>query len=280
MTELGKINTLIVCKRVEFGVYLDGGEAGEILVPNRYISPETEIGNPLDVFVYKDSEDRIIATTEVPFAMAGECTFLEVVSVDQNGAFLSWGIMKDLFVPFREQKEKMITGKKYIVRIYIDEVTQRLAASAKFEKFLDIVPPEFTEGQEVDVLIANKTDLGFKVIINNSHSGIIYQNEIFGKAETGMKLKAYIKKVRDDGKTDISLSDPGFGRVRLLAEQIINKLREQNGFLNLNDNSSPEEIYRLFSQSKKTFKKALGILYKERKIILEENGIRLQEKKF
>jgi hypothetical protein len=227
------------------------------------------------VFIYKDSEDRIIATTESPFAMVGEFALLKVKTVDKFGAFLEWGLMKDLMVPFSEQQVRMEQGKKYIVRILIDEITQRIAASARIEKFLDKTVPDFTPGQEVDILIANQTDLGYKVIINNSHTGIIYQNEVFQPIERGQKQKAYINKIRDDNKIDVCLNKPGFEKIDLLTDKILERLKNNNGFLPLNDKSDSDQIYEMFHESKKTFKKAIGALFKKRKITIEVDGIRL-----
>jgi len=275
MIELGKKNKLRIVKELSFGLYLDGGEAGEILLPSRYIPEEFEIDELLEVFIYKDSEDRIIATTETPYAMVGEFALMQVKAVDHVGAFMNWGLMKDLLVPFSEQQVRMEQGKKYIVRVLVDEKTQRIIASARIEKFLDLTTSDFIEGQEIDILIANQTDIGYKVIINNIFTGIIYQNEVFGSIDRGQKLKAYIKKVREDQKIDVCLNKPGFEKIDLLSERILEMLRINNGFLPLNDKSDAEEIYSMFSESKKTFKKSVGGLFKNRKILIEEKGIRL-----
>ncbi len=275
MIELGRINNLRIVKELSFGLYLDGGEAGEILLPARYIPEKFEIDEMLEVFIYKDSEDRIIATTETPYAMVGEFALLQVKAVDRIGAFMNWGLMKDLLVPFSEQQVRMEQGKKYIVRVMVDEKTQRIIASARIEKFLDFSASDFTEGQAVDILIANQTDIGYKVIINNSFTGVIYQNEVYGSIDRGQKLKAYIKKVREDLKIDVCLNKPGFEKIDQLSERILEMLRMHNGFLPLNDKSDAEEIYSMFSESKKTFKKSLGGLFKNRKILIEDKGIRL-----
>jgi uncharacterized protein len=275
MIELGKLNNLRIVKEVDFGLYLDGAEAGEILLPNRYVPQKFEIDEIIEVFIYKDSEDRIIATTESPYAMVGEFALLKVKAVDKVGAFMEWGLMKDLLVPFNEQQVRMEQGKKYLVRVFIDEVTQRIVASARIEKFLDKTISEFIEGQEVDVIIANQTDLGYKVIINNTHTGVIYQNEIYRPIDRGQKLKAFIKKVREDRKIDICLNKPGYEKIDQLTDRILEKLRKSDGFLPLNDKSNSEEIYQFFHESKKTFKKAIGALYKKKKINLEPSGIRL-----
>ena len=275
MIHLGRLNKLRIVKEVNFGLYLDGGEASEILLPSRYQPQKFEIDEMLEVFVYKDSEDRIIATTEVPYATVDEFAFLEVVAVDKFGAFLKWGLMKDLFVPFGEQKVKMEAGKRYIVRVYLDELTQRIAASSKIEKFLNKIPPYYPEGQEVQILVNNRTIMGYNVIINNSHSGVLYQNELFRTVEKGQALTAYIKKIRPDQKIDVWLNKPGYEKVDDLSERIIEMLHKHDGFLPFNDKSDSREIYNYFNESKKTFKKAIGNLFKKRIIIIEENGIKV-----
>ena len=278
MIELGKMNSLRIVKELGFGLYLDGAEAGEILLPTRYVPQNFEIDAMLDVFIYKDSEDRIIATTETPLVMCGEFALLKVKAVDKFGAFMEWGLMKDLMVPFSEQQVRMEAGRKYVVRVFIDEVTQRIVASSRIEKFLDKSPPEFLEGQEVNILVANQTDLGYKVIINDSHTGVIYENEIFHPIERGQKLKAYIKKIREDKKIDVCLNKPGFEKIDQLTDRILGKLKDNNGFLPYNDKSDAEAIYIMFHESKKTFKKAIGALYKMKKIQIVDSGIRLIQK--
>ncbi len=275
MIELGKLNKLRIVKEVDFGLYLDGGDAGEILLPTRYVPMKFEIDEMLDVFIYKDSEDRIIASTVFPVVMVGEFALLQAKAVDRFGAFMEWGLMKDLMVPFSEQQVRMEQGKKYVVRVLVDETTQRIIGSARIEKYLDKEPQSYIEGQEVDVLIANQTDLGYRVIINNSHTGIIYQNEVFQPIERGQRIRAYIKKVREDLKIDVCLNKPGYEKIDQLTDRIIAKLKQHEGFIPLNDKSDSEEIYKMFNESKKTFKKAVGALYKAKKILLEENGIRL-----
>ncbi len=275
MIELGKLNKLKIVKEVDFGLYLDGGDAGEILLPTRYVPQRFEIDEMLDVFIYKDSEDRIIASTVFPVVMVGEFALLQTKAVDRFGAFMEWGLMKDLMVPFSEQQVRMEQGKKYVVRVLVDETTQRIIGSARIEKFLDKEQHSYTEGQEVDILIANQTDLGYKVIINNSHTGIIYQNEVFQPIDRGQKIRAFIKKVREDRKIDVCLNKPGYEKIDQLTDRIIAKLKQNEGFIPLNDKSGSEEIYKMFNESKKTFKKAVGALYKMKKIVIEENGIRL-----
>ncbi|MDX9769340.1 MAG: S1-like domain-containing RNA-binding protein [Tenuifilaceae bacterium] len=277
MAEIGKTNNLRVVKKISIGCYLDGGEHGEILIPRRYVPEDIKVDEYIDVFIYFDSEDRIIATTEEPKIKLGEIAMLKVVSVTHAGAFLDWGLPKDIFVPFKEQKQRMEVDKWYIVALYIDYETNRLAASAKVDKFIDNTPPEYEVGQEVDILIYNKTDLGYSAIVNNAHWGVIYENEVFRHLSRGKQLKAYIKKIRDDEKIDLILQKPGYEKVDDISKSILDKLEKNNGVLWLTDKSAPEEIYGLLGISKKVFKKAIGALYKAKLITLEEKGIRLVE---
>ncbi len=276
MLQIGKFNTLKLVKTVDFGVYLDGGEKGEILLPRKFV-PEllnTE-EDEISVFVYYDSEDRLIATTQRPLVQVGEFARLQVKSVTRVGAFLDWGIeAKDLLVPFREQSVEMQEGRYYLVYVYLDFATGRIAASAKLDKYLDNVPPEYTPNQEVDILVAQETQLGYKVIINNLHWGMIYHNEIFRPIASGDRMKAYIKQVREDEKIDVALQLAGYDRIDPLSEMILTKLNEAGGRLPLSDKSPAEEIARYFQCSKKSFKKAIGALYKARRIVIEENSIR------
>jgi uncharacterized protein len=205
VVNIGKYNTLRVIKEVDFGVYLDGEQEGEILMPVRYVPPHCQVGDYVDVFLYLDSEDRPIATTEKPFAQVGEFAMLRVKSVNKIGTFLDWGIMKDLLVPFREQKVTMIEGRSYLVYILVDDESKRIVASAKLNKYLDKTVPEYTVGQEVDLVIESETDLGYKAIINNLHWGILYENEVFEQLAKGLKVKGYVKKIRTDNKIDLSL---------------------------------------------------------------------------
>lgn len=277
MVQVGATNNLRVVKKLSIGCYLDGGEHGEILIPRRYVPEDIKVDEFIDVFIYFDSEDRIIATTEVPKIKLGEIAMLKVVSVTHAGAFLDWGLPKDIFVPFKEQKQRMEVDKWYIVALYIDYETNRLAASAKVDKFIDNTPPEYEVGQEVDILIYNKTDLGYSAIVNNAHWGVIYENEVFRHLSRGKQLKAYIKKIRDDEKIDLILQKPGYEKVDDISKSILDKLEKNNGVLWLTDKSAPEEIYGLLGISKKVFKKAIGALYKAKLITLEEKGIRLVE---
>jgi predicted RNA-binding protein (virulence factor B family) len=279
MVEIGKMNSLKVVKEVDFGVYLDGEELGEILLPKRYVTRECLPGNIIDCFIYFDSEDRIIATSKKPLAVAGEFAFLKVVNVNKIGAFMDWGLMKDLLVPFNEQNKKLEEGKSYVVFIYVDEEKRGIVGSAKVEDFLDNEPHDYTEGQEVDLLIYGQSDMGYKAIINNNHSGIIYKNEVFRPIAVGDKLKGYIKKIREDKKIDLIIDKPGYAKVGDISTQIIDKLKASDGYLALSDKSPAEEIYNMFGVSKKTFKKAIGGLYKNRLLTIEGDGIRLAKPK-
>lgn len=275
MTEIGKKNRLRIVKILDFGAYLDGDEKGEILLPIKQVPEDAQIDDELDVFIYNDSEDRIIATTTIPFAMADEFAFLEVVAVNKFGAFLDWGLVKDLLVPFREQKMDMEIGRWYVVYIYLDEQSQRLVATAKVDKYIDNIPPEYEPNQEVDIMIYSRTDLGYKAIINNTHWGVLYENEIFKPLNIGDKMKAFIKKVREDDKIDLYLNKSGYNQIDRISEDILAKLEENNNFLAISDKSEPQKIYETFGISKKAFKKAIGNLYKNHLITLENNGIKL-----
>ena len=274
MADIGKLNTLLVMREAEQGLYLDGDNLGDILIPKRYVPEGTAVDDEIEVFIYTDSEDRIIATTEKPHAMVGEFGAMKVVHVNKFGAFMDWGLMKDLFVPFREQKMKMLEGNTYVVFVYLDLDTDRVAASAKLDQFLDETPPSFEQGEEVEIIIAQRTDLGYKVIINETHWGLIFKNEIFGNIQIGDKRKAYIKNMRDDDKIDVSLQKEGYERIDSVSKTILQKIEDESGFLALTDKSSPEEISATFGISKKAFKKAIGTLYKQRLIELDTHGIR------
>jgi predicted RNA-binding protein (virulence factor B family) len=271
--ELGKYNKLKVVKTVDFGLYLDGGDGKEILLPTRYVPLDAKIDNEIEVFVYNDNEGRPIATTDKPYGAVGEFQYMKVKDKSAAGAFLDWGIMKDLLVPFREQKEDLIVGNYYLVYIYLDFITQRIVASTRLDKFLDNVPPEYEEQQEVDLIVANRTELGYKVIINNLHWGLVYKNQVFNELHTGERCKGYIKEVREDDKIDVTLFPTGYNKIESVIQQIIQKLDENQGFLPYNDKTNAELIYSLFSCSKKSFKQAIGFLYKERLIQIENKGI-------
>lgn len=278
MIQIGKYNKLKIVKDLDFGVYLDGGNELEILLPARYVPKNVKPGDEVDVFIYHDNEGRIIATTAKPFAVVGEFKFMEARSVNQIGAFLNWGIMKDLLVPFNEQKIAMQEGKWYLVYVRLDHVTQRIMASAKIDKFLNNTPPNYEINQEVDILIADETEIGYKVIINNSHWGLVYHNEVFQRLERGEERKGYIKFIREDDKIDVSLTPLGYEKIGGLAGNILETLEIQGGFIGVHDKSDPDLIQALFRCSKKSFKQAVGMLYKQRRITISEDGIHLNKK--
>jgi uncharacterized protein len=277
MLKIGEYNKLKIVKELDFGLYLDGLDKGEILLPRRYVPKQFEINEEIDVFIYTDSEDRLIATTQNPKAIVGDFALLKMISKNSFGAFYDWGLPKDLFVPKKEQREDMVVGRSCIVYIYLDALTERVVASAKAKKFLNLETPEFQNGEEVDLLILKKTDLGFKAIINSAFSGVLYENEIFVPLKVGQQIKGYIKNIREDGKIDLSLQKFGFALVDDLAEKILERLKDEDGYLNINDKSSPEDISAMFGVSKKAFKKAIGQLYKDRTITIEEDGIKIIE---
>ncbi len=273
--KLGRYNQLEVVKKVEFGVYLDGDEDGEILLPKKYVPEDCEEGDMLNVFIYLDMEERLVATTLQPYAQVGDFACLEVAWVNEYGAFLDWGLMKDLFVPFREQKVKMQKGRRYVVHIHVDEESYRIMASAKVERYLSDERPEYQPGEEAEVMVWQRTDLGYKVIVDNKFSGMLFHNEVFRQLEIGMKLSAYIKQVRPDGKIDLELQKAGFHKVDDFAEVLLQYIRDNGGRTSINDKTDAETIYDAFGVSKKTFKKAVGDLYRKRLIVLEDGGIRL-----
>ena len=277
MIRIGQFNKLKILREVPFGIYLDGKDRGDILLPNKYVPKDALIGDTLEVFVYFDSEDKIIATTLRPHARLDTCAFLKVIDVNPVGAFLDWGLDKDLLVPKPEQHRPMEKDKSYIV--YLKQDNQgRIIASSKIDYFLNKTEPSFHQGDEVDLLIAESTALGKKVVINNSHWGLIYFDDIFQPLMYGQPVKGYIKAIRDDGKIDVVLRKMGQERILGLAQGILEKLHKNDGFLPLHDKSDAQDIQRAFGESKKSFKNAIGNLYKQGLINIEENGIRLTKK--
>ncbi len=273
MINIGEYNRLLVLRQLEQGMYL-GDDSGEsVLLPNKYIPEGTKIGDTISVFIYNDSEDRIIATTLQPKVTLHKFAALDVVSVTSQGAFLDMGLAKDIFVPFSEQSNKLEEGESCIVYLYLDKITNRLVASGKINKFLKNENSTLKEKDEVDVLIGERTDIGINVIINDCYKGIIYQNEIFQNLYYGDRKKGYIKKIREDAKIDVSLQKLGYENVQLNEQKILSILKEKDGFLALNDYSSPEEITTVLEMSKKVFKKAIGSLFKQRLIRIEKKGI-------
>jgi len=277
MAEIGVLNNLRVVKEVDFGVYLDGGEHGEILLPRRYVPENCKVDDNIRVFIYLDSEDRLIATTERPYAMVGDFALLKVVAVESAGAFLDWGLPKDLLVPFSEQSPIMEEGKSYVVRVYVDK-SNRIAGTTRLDKYLDNDTGNFHVSQKVELLICNQTDIGYKAIVNGTHWGVLYYNEVFQSLKSGQKTKGYIKKVRDDNKIDLCLQKLGYDKVDDITETILGVLKEQGGFISVTDKSTPETIHKLFGVSKKTYKKAIGAIYRKRLITIENNGIKLVSK--
>ena len=274
MTGIGKINSLEIARRTEQGFYLIDENGNEVLLPNRYITDYMNIGDTIDVFVYNDSEDRPIATTETPYAQVGEFALLRVKAVNSIGAFLDWGLMKDLLVPFREQRMRMIAGRSYIVYVYVDDESKRIVASAKLDKFLDNKIPEYKFRKKADILVVKRTDLGFKVIVDNLFSGMIYHDEIYQDINIGEHYTAFIKNVRPDGKIDLKLGDREVKRVKGLADVIMDYIKANGGSMQITDSSSPEMIRAVFNCSKKDFKKTLGFLYKAKKIIITPSEVK------
>lgn len=275
MIELGKYNLLTAARKTDNGLYLTDQQGREVLLPNKYVADDLQIGNEINVFIFNDSEDRLTATTVSPKIILNEFAFLQVKEVTNFGAFLEWGLEKDLFVPFKEQPAKMVKDKKYIVYLYLDYKTDRLVASANFNRFLEKENIYVEKGEKVDILILDETELGINVIINNMHRGLIFNNDIFRQIKTGDKLEGYIKNIRPDNKIDVALQQQGFASIEPNAQKILEKLKSNNGFLNLTDKSDPAGIIALLEMSKKTFKKAIGTLYKKKKIRLGKDGIYL-----
>jgi len=274
---LGQYNLLCVIKKVEFGLYLDGGKYGDILLPRQYTDDNTVIGDSIEVFIYLDSEDRIVATTLKPKAVVGECAYLKVVQVNRIGAFMDWGLPKDLLVPFNQQQKPMQKGYSYAVYVYVDESTERIAASSRLEDFIGDAPDQLRPDQAVDLMIYAKSDLGFKAVIDGRYLGQLFENEVFRPLHYGEKLTGFIKRVRTDGKIDLILQQATSGARTSLADSILRHLNENNGVSTLTDKSPPDSIYSAYGVSKAAYKKALGTLYKSRQIKIEKHRITLVE---
>ena len=274
--EIGQYNQLRINRMVDFGAYLVDDDTHEVLLPKRYLTPDMKVDDTVRVFVYNDSENRPVATTETPKAVVGDFALMRVKAVNKVGAFLDWGLVaKDLLVPFSEQRVDMQTGRSYIVRIYLDPASERIVASAKLAKFLNRTEPDYYHREKVEVLVVQRSDLGYRVIINNEHWGQIYQNEIYQDVNIGDRLTAFIKQVRPDGKIDVTLSKIEKMRVDDLAERIHAYLESHGGEMALTDKSSPDDINKAFQCSKKDFKKALGLLFKQQKVILGSDTVKL-----
>jgi predicted RNA-binding protein (virulence factor B family) len=275
MLYIGEYNHLQISHIAKVGMYLCDKEGNEVLLPNKYILKDFKEGSWATVFIYRDSSGRIIATTLKPYIIINEFGFLQVRTTETYGAFLDWGLEKDLFVPIAEQTKILQEGNWYVVYLYIDEKSNRLVASAKINKFLSNDDLNISVGEEVDVLIFEQTPLGFNAIVNNEFKGLIYHNEIFQKVKIGDKLKGYVKKIREDNGLDISLQKIGVQQLAISSDAVFNYLQNNNGFLPLTDNSSPESIMDTLQMSKKAFKKSVGILYKNRQVKIEDDGIYL-----
>lgn len=276
MVNVGQYNTLKVAKEVDFGMYLDGG-ADEILLPKRYVPAGLKVDDEITVFIYHDNEGRLIATTDKPLAAVGEIAMMEVADASPAGAFLKWGIMKDVFVPISMQDRRMRPGDKRLIRLFIDEKTGRVTGTEKIDKYLSNYELTVKEGDAVDLVVFQATDIGYKVIINSQHLGVIHSNEMFRELEVGEKLKGFIKHIRPDNKIDVSPGTKGYIRVPQEEERILAMLKQNNGYLPYNDKSDPEEIHAHFGMSKKTFKMTLGALYKKRLISFTQTGTKLEE---
>lgn len=277
MIKLGQYNTLRITRFTDHGAYLDGGTVGEILMPKTYVERSMRPGDEVEVFVYLDQSERLVGTLETPLARVGDFAFLKVAWVNEYGAFLDWGLMKDLFVPFREQKTKMEQGRSYVVYIYIDESTRRIVGTAKVDRYLTPASSaDYYRGKDVELLVQGRTPLGFKVIVDNAHAGLVYDNQIYGQTpRMGDTLRGTVVTLRPDGKLDISLERIGKSRFRDFADVLLDELEANGGTLPYTDRSTPEEIANRFSVSKKTFKRAVGTLYSKHRITLGENEIKL-----
>jgi predicted RNA-binding protein (virulence factor B family) len=280
MVELGKQNSLKPVRDSASGCYLDGGELGEILLPKKFVTEELRQAESISVFVYKDSEDRLVATTETPKAMVGQFATLEVLSANPKvGAFLDWGLSKDLLLPFREQKSDPMEGDYCVVYILVDELSGRIIASERLTEFVDQEPAAYESEEEVDLLVIDETPLGYKAIVNDKHLGLLYHSDLSESLEYGQWIVGYVSQVREDGKIDLRRDRSGYKRLEPIAEQILEALNANEGVLPFNDKSSPESIRAEFDVSKQAFKRAIGTLYKQKRIRIEEDGIVLSDAK-
>ncbi|MBV7314375.1 S1 RNA-binding domain-containing protein [Shewanella sp. NIFS-20-20] len=277
MNQLGKTSSLEVVKQVPFGYYLNAHELGQVLLPNKLAPKDCQVGDKVEVFLHLDSEDKVIATTRTPKAEVGQLASLKVVSTSRFGAFLDWGLDKDLLLPFAEQAKPLEVGNYALVYVHINRADDRIVASAKIDKFFDKTPPFYKEGEQVDLVIAGRTDLGYKAVINGAHWGVLYKDEVFQVLKPGFKTKGYIKRMRSDGKIDLQLSRGSKVELDSQSLSIMIKLKQAGGFLPLTDKTDAEVIYQTLAMSKKAFKKCIGGLYKQQKIAIETTGIRLIE---
>lgn len=277
MLAIGEYHKLTIDRDTDPGLFLRDDEGNEVLLPNKYKPESFELEDEIEVFVYLDHQERPVATTLKPFVKLDEFAYLKCVEVSDIGAFLDWGLEKHLFVPFKEQVSKMRKGDRYLIFCYLDELTGRLVASSKVNNFLVNTDLTVEPFEEVDLIVSNPTELGWNVIINEIHQGLVYKDDVFQKLHTGDRLKGYIKKTRPDGKIDVALQRPGYRSIEPNAQEILTHLELKGGFLPLTDKSSPEEIEKLLQMSKKSFKKALGTLYKQRRVEIKDNGIYLKD---
>lgn len=274
MIQIGKVNKLKVVKQLGSQIYLGDGRSARVLLADKKLPAACRPGDTLEVFVYVDAEGHLAATAQMPAAQVGEIAWLKVISVNYYGAFLDWGLPKDLLVPFGEQPYEMKAGQSYLVRLFLDG-KNRIAATAKLDGFIQETSDAFKAGQKVSLIIADKTDLGYKAVIDHTHWGMLYHNELFQAVKKGQKMEGYIKQIRDDKKIDLTLHRPGYGKVEPLTDRILAELKARHGVLPLSDKSPPEAIYNAFGVSKKVYKQAIGALYKSKRILIDDNGIRL-----
>ncbi|WP_063345292.1 CvfB family protein [Vibrio jasicida] len=278
MIKIGQINSLEVTKTADFGVFLDGDDYGSVMLPNKYVPEGTNVGDHIDVFLYFDSESQLAATIDKPIAQVGEWGLMQVEGVSSTGAFVNWGIKeKDLLIPFSEQRARFTAGQNILVYVYTDKASGRIVGTTKFNKWLDKTPANYEMNEEVNLIIAERSQLGYKAIVNGEHWGMIFPSDVFGKLFIGKKLKGYIKQIREDGKIDLALQKVGVAKMDDLSSKILELLEKKGGFLPLNDKSTPEAIFAAFRTSKGTFKKTIGGLYKQGKLVIEKDGIRLAE---
>ncbi len=277
MVQSGAYYTLEVVKKVDFGIYLDGGDEQEILMPKRFVPDGTEEGDEIEAFIYHDNEGRLIATTQKPYGKVGDVVMLLVKDKTNQGAFMDWGLMKDIFMPLSQQKSPIRSGGKYLVYIYRDERTGRVAATEHIGRYLDNDTLSVNEGDEVDLTVWRKTEIGYAVVINGKHTGLLHDNEVFKELNIGDKEKGFVKTIHEDNKITVSLGSKGYKRIEGEAGKVLELLEDNNGYLPYHDKSNPEEIYEFFGMSKKAFKMAIGSLYKQELITLTQTGIKLNE---
>ncbi|AXY01029.1 GntR family transcriptional regulator [Vibrio alfacsensis] len=276
MIKIGQINSLEVIKKADFGIFLDGADYGSVLLLNKHVPEGTEIGDRLDVFLYFDSESQLVATTEKPIAQVGEWGLMKIEGINVTGAFVSWGISdKNLLIPFSEQRARFTEGQNILVYVYTDKASGRIVGTTKFNKWLDKTPANYEVNEQVDLIIAERSQLGYKAIVNGKHWGMIFPSDVFGKLFIGKQLKGYIKQIREDGKIDLALQKVGVAKMDDLSMKVLELLEKKGGYLPLNDKSTPEAIFDAFRTSKGTFKKTIGGLYKQGKIVIEKDGIRI-----